>query len=221
MKWAYSIQQKFKAAALLAAICAIVLVTNILDKNSFDELGTSFSSVYEDRLLVESYIYELSDHLYQKKIMLDNCSGMDGRSIREDLGSHNASISGLITEYEKTKLTESESACFKDFKNNVAALSALEMQYLRNAGDEAKLSETRSMIDAKFALASENLHELSGIQVSEGKLLNDQSKKIVAGSSLVTHLEIIVLICIMIILQVLVIASRPVIPKIRQQHSLN
>jgi hypothetical protein len=221
MKWAYSIQQKFKAAALLGLICAVIIVTNLLGRHNIDELGTSFSSVYEDRLLVESYIYELADHLYRKKLMLDNCAGLDAPNLRSEISNHNAAIATLLSDYEKTRLTEQESACFIDFKNNVAALQYLELQYLRNAGDDIQLAETRSRIDDRFALASKNLHQLSGIQISEGKLLNDQSKKIVAGSSLITNLEMVILICIAILLQVLVIASRPVIPRIRQEGSLN
>lgn len=67
MKWAYSIQQKLKAALLLAVVCAVVLITNLLGRYHMGELGDSFSSVIKDRLVVESYIYMISDHLHQKK----------------------------------------------------------------------------------------------------------------------------------------------------------
>ena len=57
MKWAYSIQQKFKAAALLAIVFVLVLISNLSGRYQMHKLSDSFSSVYEDRLVVESYIY--------------------------------------------------------------------------------------------------------------------------------------------------------------------
>ncbi len=221
MKWAYSIRQKIKVALLLAIVCLIIVLKNIYDKHNVDELGTTFSSVYEDRLLVESYIYELSNHLYQKKMMLDNLSEQDETKLHSQFETRNAAISTIISDYEKTKFTESESICFKDFKNNVAALQILESQYLSLAGNEAQLAETRQQLNKTFTLAASDLHRLSDIQVSEGKLLSDNSKKIVAGSSLLTQLELAILIGLAVMIQVLVIASKPIIPKTHQRPSLN
>jgi hypothetical protein len=66
MKWIYRIQQKLPIAFLLAIILAGVFIKNMVERNSVSDLGDSFASVYEDRLLVESYIYQLSDRLYKK-----------------------------------------------------------------------------------------------------------------------------------------------------------
>ncbi len=221
MKWAYSIRQKIKVALLLAIVCLIIVLKNIYDKHNVDELGTTFSSVYEDRLLVESYIYELSGHLYQKKMMLDNLSEQDEANLLAQFETRNAAISTIISDYEKTKFTEPESICFNDFKNNVATLQILESQYLSLAGNDAKLAETRQQLNKTFTVAANDLHKLSDIQVSEGKLLSDNSKKIVAGSSLLTQLELAILIGLAVMIQVLVIASRPIIPKTHQRPSLN
>ncbi|MCB0534487.1 MAG: MCP four helix bundle domain-containing protein [Lewinellaceae bacterium] len=221
MKWAFSIQQKFKAAALLAIVCVIILITNLLGRQHIDTLGSAFSSVYEDRLVVESYIYKLSNHLYQKKLMLDNCAGQSDAQRSTHFGTHDTAISDLLVDYEKTRLTEEEVVCFRDFKANVAALQNLEHQYFRNAADGPQRAETRSQIEAQFATASSNLHQLSLIQLKEGKQLTDQSQRIVAGSSLLTSFEMAVLIAIAIILQVLVLASKPVVSRITQRSSLN
>lgn len=221
MKWAFSIQQKFKAAALLAIVCVTILITNLLGRQHIDKLGSSFSSVYEDRLVVESYIYKLSNHLYQKKLLLDNCAGQPDTQVSTHFGIHNTAISDLLVDYEKTRLTDEEEVCFRKFKANVAALQHLERQYFRNASGNPQRSDTRSQIEEQFATASSNLHQLSLIQLKEGKLLADQSQRIVAGSSLLTSFEMAVLIAIAIILQVLVLASKPVISRITQRSSLN
>lgn len=221
MKWAYSIQQKFKAAVLLAIVCVIVLITNLSGRHHMDELSNSFSSVFKDRLLVESYIYMISDHLYQKKIAIDNCSGLVDSDFRAKIGVHNDAISRLLLFYEKTLLTKEEEVCLHDFKANIAALQELEFQYLQSLDDEAQYTSTGALFDKHFALASANLRQLSYIQIAEGKALNDSSQRIVQSSSLLTSLEMVILICIAIILQVIVLASRPAISRTWKQSNLN
>jgi hypothetical protein len=77
MKWAFTIRQKAKAALILGVVFMLILTKNWLDERNVAKLGISFASVYEDRLVVESYIYQLSDRLYQKKSLLDNCSSQE------------------------------------------------------------------------------------------------------------------------------------------------
>lgn len=221
MKWAYSIQQKFKAAALLAIVCVIILITNLLGRYHMNELSDSFSSVYKDRLVAESYIFMISDHLYQKKLAFDNCSELTDSDFRVKVGSHNEAITGLLLFYEKTFLTEEEAAYLQDFRANVAALEGLELQYLQPPTDEAQQAAIHSLFNERFDLASANLRQLSQIQVKEGKALNDQSQRIFSGSSLLTNFEMVILFCIAIILQVIVAASQPTISRVWQQSNLN
>ncbi|MGH1434084.1 MAG: MCP four helix bundle domain-containing protein [Lewinella sp.] len=221
MKWAYSIQQKIKAAVLLAIVCVIVLVTNLLGRWQMDKLSDSFSSVYKDRLVVESYIYLISDHLYQKKLTIDHCAELADSDLRSEIGDHNTAISQLLLSYEKTLLTEEEEACFLGFKANVAALEGLEDQYLQLSSEEAEYTAVLNLLNEHFDLASANLRQLSLIQIKEGKMLNDQSQRIAKGSYIVTSFEMVILICIAIILQMLVLASRPAISQKWQKGSLN
>ncbi len=221
MKWAYSIQQKFKAAALLAIVCILILITNLLGRRHMDKLSDTFSSVYKDRLVVESYIYMISDHLYQKKLAIDHCSELVDSDFRSKIDAHNEAISQLLLFYEKTLLTEEEAACLQDFKANVSVLQDLEVRYLQLPADEIRRPATHTLLNERFALASANLHQLSLIQIKEGKALNDQSQRIAKGSSLITNFEMILLIFIAIILQVIVLASRPVISRTWRQSNLN
>lgn len=221
MNWAFSIQQKLKAAALLGLVCALVLLTNLMGRQHIDELGSSFTSVYKDRLVVEGYIYELSGHLYQKKLLLDNHKGFTAAQLGLNFYSHNTAISRLLADYEKTRLTKEETVCLRNFKTDVAALQELERNYLRVIDEQHAESVTHAQIDERFAAASENLEHLSRIQLSEGKLLNDQSQRIVYGSTLLTTFEMVVLIAIGVLLQALVMAGKPVVSGVKQQGHLN
>jgi len=207
MNWAHNIRRKGSAALLLTAVFFVLFVTNLIDSKNVTRLGTSFSSVYEDRLLVESYIYRMSENLFRKKIMVDTCNNQaSAMRIRPVLADFNQSISYIIADYEKTRLTEDETLYFKRLRENVMSLAKLEEEYLSSAGP-IQVSVIREMIDKQFNEASANLDRLSAIQISEGKRLNERSKKIVAGSFLLTKLETAVLVAIGLIVLVLAFES--------------
>jgi Four helix bundle sensory module for signal transduction len=219
MKWIYSIQQKAQVAFLLAIVLLGVFMKNVIDRNNVSELGDSFSSVYEDRLLVESYIYKLSDHLHQKQKLIDDCSQQGDRNdIRLKIAQHNAAIGNLIQEYEKTKLTNQESVFFDAFKKNIIEMITLEDQYLKSQNTIITVTPT---FDQQFYTATKNLDMLSGIQVAEGKSMADHSKRIVAGSSILTQFELAMIIVIGLIIQALIFASNSLTPKQFQKHQLN
>ncbi len=220
MKWIYAIQQKAQVAFLLALILFGVFVKNILERNNVSELGDSFSSVYTDRLLVESYIYQLSDQLYQKQILFDQCSQplSDNNQLELKIKRHNATIYSLIHEYEKTKLTDQESVYFDEFKRNIKHMETLESQYLRSYADFATINTS---LDQQFISAAGHLNQLSSIQIAEGKSMTDQSRKIVAGSTILTQFELAMIIIIGLIIQALIFASNSLTPKTFQNHQLN
>jgi len=214
MKWIYIIQQKAQVAFLLAIILLGVLAKNMMEQENVSELGDSFSSVYEDRLLVESYIYKLSDHLYQKKLIIDQCQTDNKLELRVKMEEHNAAIQSLIRDYEKTKLTNQESVFFLAFKKNMEEMNLLEAQYM-------ELNSVQPSLDKQFDIASGTLHELSSIQISEGKTMADHSRKIVAGSSILSQFELALVVVIGLIIQALIFASRSLAPVLPQKPNLN
>ena len=222
MRWAFGIRRKISAALLLATIFVLITVKSLVDSRHVAELGSSFSSVYEDRLLVESYIYRLSEHLFRKKIMFDSTGS---RAVAETIvpliEEHNAAIRQIISAYEETSLTEDEARYFEALKNNIDALLALESSFLGSflTGEEPVAAP--HLLNKEFNKAFENLGHLSRIQISEGKILNDHTKKIVAGSSLLTQFEIGILIAIGLLIMVLVFESTSVFNNSRQNESLN
>ncbi|MNE73447.1 hypothetical protein D3C80_1694580 [compost metagenome] len=93
----------------------------------------------------------------------------------------------------------------------------LENDYLQNASNS-----TKQLIDQQFIVALSNLNQLSAIQIAEGKKLMDGSKKIISESTLLTKLELAILIIIGLIIQVLIFASGSLVPKAQpKNHHLN
>ncbi|WP_190300274.1 MCP four helix bundle domain-containing protein [Rufibacter hautae] len=214
-------KHKTKAALLLAVVMVLVLAKNTLDNKTVTKLGSSFATVYEDRLLVESYIYQLSGHLYQKKMLVDNSfyAGNDGK-LASGLQENNKAIATLLTEFGKTELTHAEARYLAAFNQNHQALQALENQYLQQVGGEAA-QPAKQKLDAKFQLATNYLNHLSRIQVAEGKRLNDSTKQMMAGSEVLTQLAFVLVISIGIMIQVLIFASKSKFSKFPQNPMLN
>jgi hypothetical protein len=220
MKWIYSIQERGKAAAILTAVIVLVSAVTLMEKSNVSELGNSFSSVYEDRLVVESYIYKFSDYLYQKKLLVDDCqSQQHAAELRAKITLHNDAILKMIANYEQTKLTVSEAKYFTDFKRNITDIIALENSMLDQAS--TTFEQRRSGFDQQVDQALSNLDHLSTIQLSEGKALNENSKKIIAGSEMLTQFELVVLIIIAVIIQMLIFASNTFKAKFPQNPHMN
>lgn len=220
MKWIYAIQEKGKAAAILTGFVVLVSAVTLMEKSNVSELGNSFSSVYEDRLVVESYIYKFSDYLYQKKLLIDDCQqGTHAAELREKISLHNEAIMKMIANYEQTKLTESEEKYFTDFKNNITEIIAIENSMLDNY--KGGVAHSRPGFDSEVDKALNNLGHLSAIQVSEGKALNENSKKIMAGSEILTQFELVVLIVVAVMIQMLIFASNSFKSKFPQNPHMN
>ncbi len=191
MKWAYSIEQKLKAALVLTVVFVFLFIKNVSDKNSFTELGNTFSVVYEDRLLAESYIYEFSDHLSRKKLLIDDSKNIQELNKHQTaINGHNVAIQQLIGAYEKTKLTPTEEVLFRDLKKKIIQNIALEKQYLQQINAAKDLNTKKHSLDESFYAILTNLNHLSHIQINEGERLNKTSQKIVLGSASQNQFEL-------------------------------
>lgn len=221
MKWAYSIEQKMKAAMVLTVIFVFLFIKNVSDKRHFHELGDSFSAVYEDRLMAESYIYELSNNLSRKKLLVDDChTKNDFNQIKDKIKTHNNAIQTLIVAYDKTKLTPTEEVLFKDFKEKIADGLALEQKHLYQS-DFSNAENAKQILDEAFYGVLNTLNHLSNIQITEGAKLNKSSQKIVLGSASDTHFELTILIVLGTIILTLIFTSSSTMPKTPRDASLN
>ncbi len=220
MKWTYSIQQKTTAAVLLAAIFAVIFIVNRIENNKINELGKSMNSVYEDRLMVENYIFRLSGLLYEKKILLDQCVGMEqGEEYFRYLRDQNTAIALLVEDYDRTQLTEQEATLFNDFKNQLLVIQNQESRFLNS--DDGSNEVLASSLNASFQNANVLLMGLSNVQINVGKSVNERSKELVAGSTILTRFELGMLVIIGILIHALIFTSRSVMKKAIGQPNLN
>ena len=128
--------------------------------------------MYEDRLLAESYLFQLYERLQQKNDFLESSThpGQFSRS-EFDFNQHNKEIKEIIVKYEKTSLTPNETITFKRFKVVLSTMFAIDTEILRGQQKEmeqaALLKSSAIATDEAFAL----LYELSKIQLVEGSFI--------------------------------------------------
>lgn len=186
---------KIKWTLGILMVFALIVITNLIDKNNFIRVKDSVVSIYEDRLVVNDLIFEMSK-LVQEKEMAIVISNADFYSKKNIVV--NEEIQGFVERYEETKLTVKEHKVFNDFKENILLLSKLETTFVEN-----KLIEKETLIELIFEI-KENLYDLTKIQLEEGRRQMSISQKAIDKIELFTQIEIYLLIFLAIVIQVIV-----------------
>ena len=211
MKWIVSLKEKKKAAVALFVALAVILLNLFFNSKDYDKLDQNMSSIYNDRLMPAGYLFQISDHLYQKQLL-----HMDERipatELKQQLQQHDLSIAKLVKAYEATYLTTAEKQYWNKLLQSLAAYQLAE-------GKEAELQT--NVMEASFINAQLALNQLNTLQATEGNLLQRSSKAIISETVLHTYLEITMIIVLaVIILSLLAGRENPFFP-IEQKHILN
>lgn len=217
MKWPYSIKYKITAATIIAAILLITLLTNLFNRNKFNQLGESFASLYEDRLLAQTYIFNIYKNLHTKEIHLIENLNWNTELVLQSKNERDQ----IIDQFEQTYLTEEEAIDFENLKIKLDKLYHLETQLIQYYTDSVKSAEIVSQVKKEIKSSMITLDQLSQIQEKEGKALTAESHKIVIGSYSVSQLEIAIIIVLALIVQVLIFTSKSLISKTQQNANLN
>lgn len=192
MKWTFRIPNKLGTSLLLMGALVLVLVNNLKERSNSKQLKTAFESIYEDRLMAESYILRLSDALHQIQELLENPSSPD----REQLKVRIAEIEEINLLYLNTELTKTEEQHFDHFEKLTWELT----KALNSGGIETA--------NTKIGEALRDLHLLSEIQVTEAQSLLAQTQRIFSSGSLSSQFEIGLVIVLGLMIQSILFASK-------------
>jgi hypothetical protein len=194
MKWTYFIRHKMAAALLLGTVIGIVLLNNLSEQKNSDELNDAFASLYEDRLLAESYILTMYQDLHEIESLTKNATTTSALTMQ--LNPVLTDLRETITLYSKTTLTPQEETEFNAFTAHVNAVEA--------GLTSGRFSE--SHLAADHALSK--LSVLSAIQVEEGARLQKDSHRIFQSSLTSSQLEMAMLVVIGLLIQALIFSTR-------------
>ncbi|GAA0879658.1 hypothetical protein GCM10009119_26270 [Algoriphagus jejuensis] len=192
MKWTYSIPRKTSTALLLLGVLTLVLVNNLRERSNSKEIKTAFESIYEDRLVVESYILRLSEELHQVQELLERPITHQKEALAERLSE----IEQINLLYLNTELTKAEETHFEHFEQLTWELGkALEKGKFENG-------------NATIEDALRDLRLLSEIQISEGHSLMTQSQQLFKASSISSQFEICLVVILGLMVQGILFASK-------------
>lgn len=201
---------------LLTLILLIVLANNLEERHRMRQLGHSFQSVFEDRLMVESYIYRLSElihgkHQYMEKLGTSSAADEVACTFDEEA----ALIGELLKEYEMTFLTEKETALFSSLKTTFSRLSVQENGIIRAMENDLPLATLKPGIHSMLEQASGLLSGLSDIQIVEGKRLKEYSHQIILARASSSRLELTILVVLGLLTHAWLFASRGLVQAVR------
>ena len=186
-----SLKQRINAGLILAAAFLLVLASNRLNNRNFSTVEHGVDSVFEDRLVVQEYIYTLNNLFHKKELYLAN-NAKDIKAIPQY-----PEIKDILADFEKTELTPEESLYLTNLKDNYTELKTLE------ANLDQKDNSQKAIVSVLNNI-SRDLDELAEVQLSEGRNLTQRSKKSLGMNQLLSRIEIVFLIIIGILFLVIV-----------------
>lgn len=180
-----SISKRVNAILALSIVFLLVLATNRIDRKHFEVAQNSVKEVYNDRVVVQDYIFSISNALFYKRLALKD-SLVKLQRLKE-----NENIRTLLLNFKETKLTIAEARNLDKLQANFDRLIQLESQYSQPVKDTVVL---KSKISQTLEAMQVNLKELSEIQIRESRDLTFNAQKSLDFSELLSNLEILFLI---------------------------
>ncbi|MFZ2897695.1 MAG: hypothetical protein WA004_03680 [Saprospiraceae bacterium] len=187
---------KIKWTASILLVFAIILTTNLIDKNNFNKLRYSVVTIYEDRIVANDLIFEILLSIREKEIALAMADSMFFLQKNDKI---NEGIGILLEKYGQTKLTNKEQKFFTDLKGELKNLEGLEKEFVH--------SEFSNNADAQNSINEiiRNLYDLSKVQLEEGRRQMALSNETMETIDLFTQVEIIFLVLMAILVQIIIL----------------
>lgn len=202
------IYDKVKWILAILMVFVLILATNLIDKNNFVRVRDSVITLYEDRLVAKSLIFDMSKAVQEKEIAVLKNDTAFFKGFNKKI---NAELDRLISSFKTTKLTNEESKLFKTLEENLSNLKSAEKTY-KNSDFQEETALQNQIIQFKS-----NLDDLSDIQLKEGSRQLSISKEALKTVELYTQIEIYFLVGLAIAVQIIILYN----PKRKPEQEKN
>jgi len=204
-------KRRISAFLIIGVLLLLLYGKNLLERQSFRAVSGTLSTVYEDRLLVESYIFQISEKLFKIQRLVDHCTiNYDYSKVIAEISAEEQAILKLISSFEATELTAEEATLLTDFKRIIEKdLSIKSYQLLYNDSSGVNVEQVK-VYDQKIARAQQDLDKLSNIQLEEGDKLVSKAKTLINRSQIWAQFELALLLILVIVIYVYIF-KKPVI----------
>lgn len=194
-------RRKARALIIIGILLLLLYTKNLLERQSFRSISNTFTEVYNDRLVVEGYIFQISENLFQIQKLVDHCNiDYDYSKVIEEIAANERSILTIITDFEATNLTEQEAGYLADFKKIIETDLNIK-SYDLLFSDSSGVNRTQVKIyDEKISLARTDLDNLSKIQMEEGEKLISKAKVLINRSQIWAQFEVALLIILVVVM---------------------
>ncbi|TAJ54107.1 MAG: hypothetical protein EPO58_09515 [Chitinophagaceae bacterium] len=197
MKWTYLIKNKLTASAVLLTLCLLVLLSNYLDRLHTKNVTNAISTLYEDRLLAEEYIFKMTTTIYQVREILQTGASTDSKA--NTVSKLMNVFADSYQTYSKTKLTPTEKTI------------AIELHgYFIQLKQTFASKQYGPSADTDKALSS--LNRLSTVQLEESKLIMKNVELQYATIKASSQFAFAIGIIILLVLQAIVFTAKAVVP---------
>ena len=205
----FSLKNKWRAAFVSTAVIVVMLVISMLGKKNVDDLRISFKSVYEDRLVVEQYIFKMSTILYENQLELNKLSHTENPTlIYAEILANTKTLTSIVEKYALTYLTNKEEKIFDSFELLVEKINVTERQMIKSQADSVEQNKLTNSLISDYQRGIDQLNDLSNIQLAVAKEMLDESDKLAAGHVVMSKLEIAILIIVALFVQVIIFSAR-------------
>ena len=201
----YSALKKRKISGFLIIGVLLVLLygKNLLERQSFRAVSGTLSNVYEDRLLVESYIFQISEKLFKIQRLVDHCTiNYDYSKAVVEISMEEQAILKIVGAFESTQLTEQEALLLADFKRIIEKDLSIKSYQLLYSDSSGVNEEQVKVYDQKIARAQQDLVKLSSIQLEEGEKLVSKAKSLINRSQIWAQFELALLLILVLVIYV-------------------
>lgn len=197
-------RKKVRAMLIIGVLLLLIYVKNLIERQAFKDISNTFTEVYNDRLVVEGYIFQISEKLFQIQKLVDHCDvGYDYSKVIDEIAGHEKGILVIVEDFEATKLTQQEDGYLTDFKKIIVNdLSIKNYNLLYSDSSGVNQSQVK-LYDQKITQARKDLENLSKIQMEEGEKLISKAKVQINRSQIWAQFEVALLIVLIIVIYIL------------------
>lgn len=191
-----TILNKIKWTASLLVVFLLILATNLIDQDHFRNVRQSIVTIYEDRLVVKDYIYDLAMILSDKRFAI---ATNDLDYLQTKAAEDNEAMFNSVDKFYQTKLTKDERKILDSFSKKLE-------EFIQNEKVlTSDINMDKSVLTGQIVSLKRDLQSLSDIQMKEGKKQLSIANRSVNSIDMFTRIEIIALVIIGIVFQIVIL----------------
>ncbi|MBT2557868.1 MCP four helix bundle domain-containing protein [Hymenobacter sp. ISL-91] len=204
------IHYRTRLFVLFLLVMLAVLGSSMLERHLLHRLGTSVSSLYQDRLLPAMGLYELNDLLYTRQSELENylATAPSARlaATPARLLIYRQQLDALVQQHRETYLVAEEKQALGAFQKQLDRFNAFEGQLVAAAGPLTATQATE--VARQFRQLHNSLGQLKRIQQRVGQQLLLRARATEGNAELLSNIKIALLLFFTLAIQHALLTAR-------------